>query len=95
MNEPIKSGDRCEVVSGMGRHKSPNIGLTVTVESLQGEHSQHGRIWRCRGAGLKQLTSACTYIECGWADFPASWLRKLPPEAAPLAATTTDRELQI
>lgn len=93
MNKPIKAGDVCEVIGGLGRSKSPNIGLRVTVKSLQGEHSQHGRIWRCDGKGVKQITSACTYIETGWADFPVTWLRKLPPESPPAEAMTRKREL--
>lgn len=79
MNEPIKAGDLCLVVGGLGRHKSPNIGLTVKVISAQGEHSQYGMVWRCAGAGVKQLTDSGTYAEFGWADFPAMWLQKINP----------------
>ena len=77
MTEPIKAGDRCLVVDGLGRGKPPNIGLTVTVNSLQGEHSVHGRVWRCSGAGIQQLTDGGGYAVTGWADFPQSWLQKL------------------
>lgn len=80
MSAPIQSGDRCEVIGGLGREKSPNIGLTVRVVSLQGEHSHLGRIWRCEGPGVKQLTDAGTYTLTGVADFAAAWLRKIEPE---------------
>lgn len=93
MTEPIKAGDPCEVVQGLGRAKSPNIGLKVIAESLRGDHSQHGRVWRCKGAGVKQLGDGGSYIETGWADFPASWLKKLPPDPQAPKATTTDREV--
>ena len=83
MNEPLKAGDMCEIVGGMGRRRSPNLGLTVTVRSAQGEHSRLGRIWRCEGKGVMQMTDAGGYVVHGWADFPAAWLRKLPPEATP------------
>jgi hypothetical protein len=79
MNEPIKAGDLCEVIGGLGQGKSPNLGLQVTVVSLQGEHSQHGRIWRCEGPGVKQLTDGGGYAVTGWGDFAQSWLRKAPP----------------
>ena len=45
MRKPIQKGDLCEVVAGLGREKSPNIGLRVKVVALQGEHSRHGRVW--------------------------------------------------
>ena len=76
---PIQAGDIAEVIQGLGRSKSPNIGKRVSVVSLQGEHSQLGRIWRCTGDGVQQLTDAGTYVTTGWADFPASWLRKVGP----------------
>lgn len=79
MSEPIKAGDIAEVINGLGQRKSPNIGLQVKVLSAQGEHSQYGRIWRCEGKGVVQLSDAGTYIETGWADFPAAWLRKIEP----------------
>lgn len=85
MNEPIKAGDQAEVIGGLGQGKSPNLGLIVTVESARGEHSRFGRIWRCNGDGVKQLGDAGDYVDSGWADFPADWLRKLPPEAGPMA----------
>ena len=75
MAEPIKSGDECIVIAGALGDKGPNIGKTVTVVQLRGEHSEHGRIWRCQGKGL--------ITECGvqglYMDFAQSWLQKIPP----------------
>lgn len=81
MREPIKAGDDALVVGGLGRQKSPNLGLVVKVASLQGEHSQFGRIWRCTNPDIKQLTDAGGYQVTGVADFAADWLQKLPPAA--------------
>ena len=94
MSTPIQSGDLCEVIGGLGREKSPNIGLTVRVVSLQGEHSQHGRIWRCEGPGVQQLTDAGTYTMTGAADFAAVWLRKIEPEGQ-RDNTTEQQELTV
>jgi len=81
MTEPIKSGDRCEVIAGALGSKGPNIGKQVTVGDLRGEHSEHGRIWRCHGEGLVTEFGALGTQ----ADFAQSWLRKLPPSEAPPA----------
>lgn len=86
MNEPIKSGDRCEVIAGALGSQGPNIGKQVTVGSLRGEHSEHGRIWRCHGEGL-----VTEYGALGTeADFAQSWLRKLPPEEVPPVESEQD-----
>lgn len=82
MKEPIKAGDRCLVISGLARSKSPNIGLTVTVGKCLGEHSQHGRIWHCTGVGVKQLTDAGGYVVTNEGDFATDWLQKLDPPPA-------------
>ncbi len=75
MNEPIKAGDLCVVVSGAFGTDSPNKGKIVTVRSLKGDHSEHGRIWQCAGNGLTS-----EYGGSGmFADFAVSWLRKIPP----------------
>lgn len=87
---PISAGDVCLVVGGLGRTKSPNAGRTVTVRSLQGEHTQHGRIWRCEGAGVQQLTEGAQYETTGWADFAASWLQRIDP---PTLTKTRAKEL--
>ena len=80
--KPIQTGDLCIVITGLGQKKSPNVGLTVKVMSLQGEHSQHGRIWRCSGEGVMQLSDSGAYVPTGWADFGQSWLQKLEPPKA-------------
>jgi hypothetical protein len=77
MSEPIKSGDVCLVIQGLGRIRSPNLGKTVSVKMCMGEHSEHGRIWRCQGDGVTQLHDNGSYIVTGWADFPTSWLQKI------------------
>jgi hypothetical protein len=79
MNEPIKSGDRCEVIAGALGDKGPNVGKRVTVGALRGEHSEYGRIWRCHGEGLVTEFGALG----NEADFAQSWLRKLPPSEVP------------
>jgi hypothetical protein len=79
MIEPIKAGDKAIVINGLGRNKSPNIGKQVTVLKAIGEHSQYGRVWRCEGAGIAQLTDSGTYDITGWADIPAAWLQKIKP----------------
>lgn len=81
MREPIKVGDLCEVVGGLGQAKSPNLGLQVEVVALRGEHSRLGRVWLCRGKGVKQMSDTGTYIDMGQADFPVAWLRKIEPPA--------------
>ena len=82
MNEPIKSGDLCEVIGGALGTTGPNIGKRVTVGQLRGDHSVHGRIWRCHGPGLVTEYGALG----NEADFAQAWLRKLPPQAAPAPA---------
>jgi hypothetical protein len=83
MQEPIKAGDLCEVIGGMGRGKSPNLGLIVKVVAFRGEHSQLGRMWRCEAPEVQQLSDAGTYIRTGWADFAQVWLKKINPPAPP------------
>lgn len=87
MNEPIKKGDRCEVISGALGDKGPNIGKKVIVVSFMGEHSVHGRIWRCTAPDL--ITEyGVVGIAC---DFAAAWLKKLPPE--PLKSVETGKRM--
>lgn len=78
MTSPIKAGDLCEVISGVLGLNSPNIGLMVRVINLQGEHSQHGRIWRCE-AEYSELHQPGVKVPPGQADFAQSWLRKIEP----------------
>ncbi len=75
MKEPIKQGDRAYIVAGVLGDKGPNIGKTVTVGQCQGEHSLHGRIWRCYGEGL--ITEYG--VVAPDMDFAADWLRKIEP----------------
>lgn len=89
MSEPIKAGDRCEVIAGALGTQGPNVGKQVTVRALRGEHSVHGRIWQCEGPGLITEYGATGTI----ADFAQAWLRKLPPPPAP--ATKREESLVI
>lgn len=81
---PLQAGDVCEVVGGLGRRASPNLGLHVTIKhrvygAHGADHSEHGAIYHCEGKGVTQLTDAGTYTETGWADFAAAWLRRIEP----------------
>jgi hypothetical protein len=87
MTEPNKSGDRCEVIAGALGNTGPNIGKQVTVVELRGEHSEHGRIWRCHGEGLVTEFGALGTQ----ADFAQSWLRKLPPDGVPPAVQQREK----
>lgn len=89
MNEPIKAGDRAEVVWGLQGEKSPNIGLIVKVLQFVGDHSQHGRVWRCE-AEYAERGQQGKNVPPGQADFAQSWLKKLPPEAPPLKAVVEE-----
>lgn len=98
MNEPIKAGDRCEVIDGLQGKASPNLGLIVKTLFYIGDHSKFGRIWRCeaeyaeRGQPGEDVPGR-PKLEGGQADFAQSWLRKLPPDPEPPKATTKDREV--
>lgn len=91
MNEPIKSGDRAEVISGMYGKDSPNIGLIVLVCTCEGEHSKFGRIWRCKAEYAERGQRGIKTPD-GYADFAQSWLRKLPPDAVPPKAVVRETE---
>lgn len=98
MGEPIKAGDECVVIGGLGHQKSPNIGKRVKVgHRIYGahgmDHTQFGRVHRCEGEGVVQLGDAGDYIVTGWADFPVAWLRKVEPDAPPPVAAKEDREV--
>lgn len=82
--KPIQSGDPAIIIAGALGDQGPNIGKRVMVGRLQGEHSQHGRIWRVHGKGLVTEFGA-TGTEC---DCAASWLQKIEPlpETAPSAS---------
>jgi hypothetical protein len=89
MNEPIKAGDKCEVINALGRGKSPNIGLEVTVVSRTGEHSTLGVVWHCSNPDIVQLGDAGNYLRSGWADFPTAWLKKLGDPTTPKSEAST------
>ena len=95
MKEPIKAGDDCLVIGGLGQKKSPNLGLRVKALSIRGEHSRFGRVWRCEGAGVKQMTDAGSYVDTGWADFPTDWLQKIKPETQSPESLTIKDELTV
>lgn len=78
MSEPIKANDLCEVIDGLQGKDSPNLGLIVRVKSFVGEHSKHGRIWRCE-AEYAVLGQEGRDVPPGVADFAQSWLRKIEP----------------
>lgn len=92
--EPIKAGDNAIIVAGFSRHKSPNIGKTVKVISLVGDHSQYGRTWRCTGDIIYQMDDSGNFVNVGWADIPAAWLQKMPPSTPPAKAIEQDVILQ-
>ena len=73
----IYSGQLCKVIGGID---GLNIGKTVCVASLQGEHSKLGRIWRCTAVDCTLVTE---YGAVGIsADFAQDWLEPIPPENA-------------
>ena len=89
MSLPIKKGDLCEVISGMLGAQSPNIGLIVQVKAFRGEHSQHGRIWRCE-AQYAELGQPGVNVPPGDADFAQDWLKKIEPPAKTDTTTKTN-----
>ena len=89
--KPIQAGDLAEVISGLQGDKSPNIGLIVKVVAFVGEHSKHGRIWRC-DAEYAQRGQEGLDVSIGMADFAQSWLRKIEPPKA-TDTTKTDKEV--
>ena len=84
MKEPLKAGDMAVVVGGLGRSKSPNLGLTVSVGqrifgAYGADHSVHGPVHRCTNPEDKQIDDSGQYKVSGWADFPDAWLKKIEP----------------
>lgn len=73
-NGKISAGVICKVIGGTD---GLNLGKTVKVSSLQGEHSKYGRIWRCTAQDCQLVTE---YGAVGIAaDFAQDWLEPLPP----------------
>lgn len=91
MSSPIKAGDLAEVIGGKDGAKSPNLGLIVRVLAFRGEHSQHGRIWRCE-AEYAVLSQPGVNVPPGTADFAQDWLRKIEPPAT-TTSTETSKEI--
>lgn len=91
MSKPIQAGDLCEVIDGLLGQASPNIGLIVTVVSFVGEHSQHGRIWRCK-AEYAELGQPGVGAPPGHADFAQAWLKKIEPPTSP---TRTSKDTEV
>jgi hypothetical protein len=89
MKEPIKAGDKCEVINALGRGKSPNLGLVVTVKNSPGDHSKLGRVWHCVNPDIQQLGDGGAYVKTGWADFPTAWLKKLGDPTTPRTEVST------
>lgn len=87
MSEPLKAGDLAEVINGLGRGKSPNIGKIVTVGKFMGESYYYGAIRHCTGPGVMQLSDSGAYVVTNEADFPVSWLRKIEPPRVGTHAT--------
>lgn len=92
--QPISAGCLAEVVNGLNGEKSPNIGLIVKVKSFVGEHSKHGRIWRCEAEfgelGKENFTDK---VDPGHLDFAQDWLRRIdPPEGN--KAKTVEKEIE-
>jgi len=73
----IYKGAVCKVIGGVD---GLNIGKTVVVASLQGEHSKYGRIWRCTAHECQLITEYG--VVCIAADFAQDWLEVIPPIAA-------------
>lgn len=89
MQEPIKSGDRCLVIAGVLGDKGPNVGKTVTVGTLRGQHSEYGNIWRCHGPDIVSEYGAVG----NEGDFAQSWLKKLPPDQTPPKVVEREKEV--
>lgn len=71
------SGALCKVIGGVD---GINVGKTVRIASLQGEHSKYGRIWRCTAHECALVTEYGA-VGCA-ADFAQDWLEVIPPIAA-------------
>ena len=88
MKEPIRTGDRALIIAGALGDKGPNVGKTVTVGMLRGEHSKHGRIWHVHGEGMTTEYGATGFsLDCA-----ASWLRKIEPPVPTTSTKTSTKE---
>lgn len=89
--EPIKAGDRCEVVDGLKGKDSPNLGMVVIVLRYVGDHSKYGRIWNCEAEFVERGQAGNGRAPPGTADFAQKWLRKLPPDPATPQGAKADK----
>ena len=90
MSEPIKSGDIAVIVAGALGDKGPNIGKTVTVGTLRGEHSKYGRIWAVSGENLvTEYGAVGSSLDCA-----AIWLRKIEPPRLTNVQSCADSTMQ-
>ena len=73
--KPIQAGDHAEIIEGALGTKGRNVGKTVRIVSLRGEHNEHGRIWKVEGEGLvSEYGAVGSTVDCA-----QSWLRKIEP----------------
>lgn len=91
LTRPISKGDVCLIVDGVLKQKSPNVGKTVTVQSMQGNHSTLGVVWRCTGPDLTSYNDMKP--PDGAVDVPAIWLKRIDPPPAPSKTMSKDLEL--
>lgn len=94
--KPLQAGDKCVVITALGRKRSPNIGKIVTIKHRQfgnygADHSQHGAIYRCEGEGICQLSDSGEYVITGWADFAGTWLKRIEDGDSDCASSATDK----
>lgn len=80
----VKPGDVAEVIKSVD---GAAIGMTVTVVSFQGHHSQYGPIWRCQSKDMIVTEFGGFGNE---ADFADDWLRKIED-----SSTLTDKTKEL
>ncbi len=90
--QPIEAGCLADVIWGLQGEKSPNIGLRVTVLEFRVEHSEHGRIWRCK-AEYAERGQPGRDVPAGQVDFAQSWLKRVPKDPTPPASTKLEQHL--
>ena len=96
MSSPIKAGDLCEVISGVLKENSPNLGLIVKVLAYVGDAPVFGRIWRCEAQYAEMWHThpdadqkVVQKLPPGQADFAQAWLKKIEPPAQTDTKTIT------
>lgn len=95
MSEPIKTGDRATIIAGALGDKGPNVGKRVTVGTLRGEHSQHGREVECENMARKFAGAFLdgAFYQSNIAPTPAAQAAESVLEDA--ARLTTEQEYAI